>query len=222
MWIAALPPRRRRICPILAEEARPKRIPQKASTPSGSTCRIDSLQEGLQASSGDPREVLSCGLCTLQYARRGGGMFMRGGPPSPAPGVSERGGSCAWRRNRGFPLRCGRLTSQVKRASSRVSQGHVKGQGAGQGSRSRARVKEQGKGQGAGQGSRSRARVKGRPARARQGKGKGKARARARQGQGQGKGKARQGRQGWCTIVYVKFTPLNSPDLRIAPCMPRS
>ena len=37
-------------------------------------------------------------------------MFMSGGPPSPSPGISERGGTCAWRRIKGFLLRGGRLT----------------------------------------------------------------------------------------------------------------
>ena len=45
-------------------------------------------------------------------------MFMSDGPPSPAPDVSERGGTCAWRRIRDFLLRGGRLTKVAGEVAS--------------------------------------------------------------------------------------------------------
>ena len=45
-------------------------------------------------------------------------MFMSDGPPSPAPDVSERGGTCSWRRIRDFLLRGGRLTKVAGEVAS--------------------------------------------------------------------------------------------------------
>ena len=43
---------------------------------------------------------------------------MSDGPPSPAPDVSERGGTCSWRRIRDFLLRGGRLTKVAGEVAS--------------------------------------------------------------------------------------------------------